>query len=254
MYIRSHDDALLSLADILELPERRDQIIQITVQIMLCLEVGARIFMADCQALLIEGGLETLRARRKEAVEAALDLPVAVEDPEDDRLFEEVASALDALRFSSVVRQIFPELRSDRWQIARAILLYEAGIREQISVAVRSRGEPLAVQGAYDAVNGMIQALRPSWSDRLGTLRTACLEALKTAAALDPDRLHEEAELLFELFATSDERAPRLLAAIDQGGADAVEQIEKLREMAEAARALRPEPPPPSPGDVRDVA
>ena len=29
-------------------------------------------------------------------------------------------SALDALRFTDVVRQVFPALRADRWQIARA--------------------------------------------------------------------------------------------------------------------------------------
>src|SRR6188474_697254 len=90
MYIRSREDALESLAEILDLPERRDQIIQSTVRIMLCLEVEPRIFLADCQALLIEGGLETLRSRRRDAVEAAEDLPVVVYDPDEDQVFEEV--------------------------------------------------------------------------------------------------------------------------------------------------------------------
>src|SRR5688500_88806 len=119
MYIRTKEDALENLAEILQIPERRDQIIQSTVRIMLCLEVEPRILLADCQALLIEGGLETLRSRRRDAVEAAEDLPVVVLDEVEDRLFEEVASALDALRFTEVVRQVFPGIRADRWQIGR---------------------------------------------------------------------------------------------------------------------------------------
>lgn len=253
MYIRDHEDALQELANILDLPERREQIIQCTVKIMLCLEVEPRIFLADCQALLIEGGLETLRARRQE-IEAALDVPVAVEDPEEDRLFEDVASSLDALRFADAVRQVFPSLPGDRWQIARAILLYESGVREQVSLAVRSRGEESRVRAAREALETMIDTLRPSWVDRLGTLRTACVEALKRSETLDPGDLHREAELLFELFATSDERAPRLLEAIDAGLGQEAEQITHLRELAQAVRALPHDPPPPPPGQVKDVA
>src|SRR5215831_7107500 len=104
VYIRSREDALESLAEILALADRRDQIIQSTIRIMLCLEVEPRLFLADCQALLIEGGLENLRARRRLAVEAAENALVGVIDDSEDKLFEEVASALDALRFVGAVR------------------------------------------------------------------------------------------------------------------------------------------------------
>jgi hypothetical protein len=254
MYIRTRDEALQNLADILEIPERRDQIIQSTIRIMLCLEVEPRLFLADCQALLIEGGLETLPARRRDAVEAPEDLPVAVFDPVEDQLFEEVASALDALRFTDAVRQVFPGLRADRWQIARAILLYEAGIREQMSAAVRSRCDDASLAASREALEGMIAALRPAWSDRVGAIRTACLETLKRLGAADPDCLHEEAEALFELFATSDLRAPELLAAIDADSTQAAELITKLRELAASARALLSDPPPGPAGRIRDVA
>jgi hypothetical protein len=252
MYIRTREDALENLAEILELPERRDQIIQSTVRIMLCLEVEPRLFLADCQALLIEGGLETLRARRRDAVEAAEDLPVVVYDPDEDQLFEEVASALDALRFTDVVRQVFPGIRGERWQIARALLLYESGVREQVSAAVKCRGDADCVAAAREAIERMVAALRPAWSDRVGALRTACLEALKRSEPHDPDRLHEEAETLFELFAASDRRAPELLEAIDAGASEVDALVVRIREMAAAARKLQ-EPPTP-PGQVRDVA
>jgi len=253
MYIRSREDALENLAEILDLPDRRDQIIQSTVRIMLCLEVEPRLFLADCQALLIEGGLENLRARRRDAVEAAEDIPIVVDDPEEDRLFEEVASTLDALRFTDVVRQVFPGIRAERWQIARALLLYESGVREQVSAAVKCRGEAACVAAAREAVERMVVALRPAWSDRIGAIRSACLEVLKRSEPTDPDRLHEEAETLFELFTASDRRAPELLEAIDADAAQVDEQITRVRDIAAAVRKLQEDPPTP-PGQVKDVA
>jgi hypothetical protein len=256
MYIRTRDDALENLAQILDLPDRREQIIQCTVRIMLCLEVEPRLFLADAQALLIEGGLDALRDRRRLLVEAAENLTVGFVDEDEDRLFEEVASALDALRFASVVRQVFPALHADRWQIARAILLYEPGVREQLSEAVRAHGDAARVDRAREALESMIAALRPAWIDRLGAIRGACLEAVKKSAGLDADQVHPEAEAVFELFAVSDERAPELLQAIDaDDGARAAEQVLQLRELAAAARQLqRGSPPPDGPDQAREVA
>lgn len=254
MYIRTREEALENLADILALADRRDQIIQSTIRIMLCLEVEPRLFLADCQALLIEGGLENLRNRRRLAVEAAENALVGVIDDSEDKLFEEVASALDALRFVGAVRQVFPSIRADRWQIARAILLYESGVREQMAEAVRGHAEPARIDRAREAVESMIAALRPVWSDRLGAIRSACLETLKKSESLDYDQLHEEAETLFELFATSDERAPRLLEALDSDDAGQAERlITHLRELAAAAKSLQT-PPPGGPGQAKEVA
>src|SRR5262245_23705996 len=118
MYIRTKDEALQYLAVILDIPERREQIMQSTICTLLCLEVEPRLLLADCQAFLIEGGLESLRARRNNLIESR-DLPIALLDRVEDPLFEEIAAALDAFRFTDLVRQIFPDLRADRWQIAR---------------------------------------------------------------------------------------------------------------------------------------
>jgi hypothetical protein len=254
MYIRTREDALENLADILALPDRRDQIIQSTVRIMLCLEVEPRLFLADCKALLIEGGLDALRERRRLLVEAAENLPIAFVDEEEDRLFEEVASGLDALRFVEVVRQVFPALRADRWQIARLIRLYESGVREQIAETVRGRGDAAQTARASEALETMIAALRPLWSDRVGAIRGACLETLKGLEPMDADQLREEAETLFELFAMSNDRAPELLEALDsEDPSRATAQITRLRELAQAARALQNDPPP-GPGQAKEVA
>lgn len=255
MYIRTREDALESLAQILELPDRRDQIIQSTVRIMLCLEVEPRLFLADAQALLIEGGLDALRSRRRLLVEAAENLPIAFIDDSEDRAFEDVATALDAVRFVDVVRQVFPTLHADRWQIARLILLYESGVREQIAECVRHHGDAAQAERGREALETMIAALRPLWSDRLGAIRSACLETLKGLEDVDRDRLHEEAEALFELFAMSNDRAPELLGALDaEDAAGAAAQITHLRELAQAAKALLKPPPSDGPGQAKEVA
>src|SRR5262249_51270565 len=154
----------------------------------------------------------------------------------------------------ALIRQIFPELRADRWQIARALLLYESGIRNQILAGVRARGNPVTLRAAREAVEGMIDVLRPAWSDRLGAIRTACLESLKSAGGVEPDQLHETAEQIFELFALWDHRAAELLAAIDGGSVLPGQQIAAVRERAAVARSLQVEPPPPPPDQVRVVA
>ena len=89
MYLRSREDALDAVAEILNLPERCDQLVQATVKIMLCLEVEPRLFLADCQALLVEGGLEALRRKRHDLLESLENCPLVVLDPVEDRLFDQ---------------------------------------------------------------------------------------------------------------------------------------------------------------------
>src|SRR5579862_2770136 len=112
MYIRNQGDALHALAQILAMPERREQIVQVTVKIMLCLDAEPRTLLCDCQSLLIEDGLDALRLKRREALEHQESIPVVILDPEGDRLFEAAATALDALRLTEVVRNVFPDLRA----------------------------------------------------------------------------------------------------------------------------------------------
>jgi hypothetical protein len=253
MYIRSKDEALQYLAEILDIPERREQIMQSTICTLLCLEVEPRLLLTDCQTFLIEGGLESLRARRRGVIESR-EVPIAMLDRLEDARFEEIASALDAVHYTEVVRQVFPDLRADRWQIARALLLYESGVRAQIIAAIKARGNPVIVKAAREGVEGLIVALRPGWSDRLGAIRSACIDTLKKMASVESDRLHEEAERLFELFAVSDRGGPELLDALDADAALASEQIVRCRDLAAAAHALLTEPPPTPPGTIRDVA
>jgi len=238
MYIRHQGDAIDALAQILDLPERRQQIVQCTIKIMLCLDAEPRAFLSDCQALLLSGGLDALRRKRQESLHAQDTVPILILDPEGDRLFEAVASGLDALRLTDVVRQVFPDVRHERWVIGRGLLTQEAEIQAQLAAAIRARGEKDVLRCARGSVDSILASLHPAWADRAGTLRAACFDVLKGARLTDPDRLHEDTDLLFELFALSDERAQGLLDAIDRHPDDAVLQVTKLYEALDAVRSL----------------
>jgi hypothetical protein len=251
MYLRTIHEAMDALAGILDLPERRDQLIRSTVQIMLCLDVEPRAFLVDCQDLLVHDGLETLRRKRRVALEEAE--PLVVLDPREDRLFESVAGAIDALRFADVVRQVLPDLREERWRVARAILVNEAGVRGFVESAIRSRGDAAALAASETAVREMVLSLHQPWMDRAGAIRTACLDALRSAGRTETDRLHPESDELFELFATSDERATEMLRAIDGDPTAVLLQVALLRDVASAVRSLETDSPHEPPG-FRQVA
>ncbi len=242
MYIRHQGDALDALAQILDIRERRQQIVQCTIKIMLCLDAEPRALLTDCQALLIEGGLDALRRKRRDVLEHQETVPIVILDPEGDRLFEAAATALDALRLTDVVRQVFPELRHERWLVARALLAHEAEIRAQLAAAIKGRGQADVARCARASLESILAGCHPTWHDRAGSLRAACVDVLKDARLADPDRLHEEADLLFELFAVADDRAAALLVALDQDLEDAVRQVARLYESLDAVRTLAATP------------
>jgi hypothetical protein len=242
MYIRHQGDALNALAQILDLPERRQQIVQCTIKIMLCLDAEPRALLSDCQALLIEDGLEALRLKRRDALDHHESIPILILDPEGDLLFEAAATGLDALRLAEVVRQVFPDLRHERWIVARALLAQESEIRAQLAAAIKARGQIDVTRCARASVESILAGSHPAWNDRAGSLRAACIDVLKGAQLTDPDCLHQEADLLFELFAIADERAAALLVALDQDPEDAVRQVGRMYESIDAVRSLATAP------------
>jgi hypothetical protein len=224
-YIRTRDQALAAVAGVLEIADRPEQLVQSVVRIMLCLEAEAREFLVDCQALLVEGGLDARRRRRRDALAAAGEPDLA-----EDRALEDVAGSLDALRFSGVVRQVFPSLRAERWIVARALLAREDEVRAAVAAAVRARGSADAASPAA-ALAGLLDSVRPSWIARAADLLAACRAALGSA---EPP----EAAALFELAALDDAGALAALEAADRSPAEAAALLRRLQDLADAARDL----------------
>ncbi len=246
MYIRTQEEALSAVAEILDLSQRRDQIVQSTVKIMLCLEAEPRTFMSDCQALLVEGGLEELQRRRRDLMDSIENAPLVVLDPEEDRLFEATARAMDALRFSGVFFKVFPGFAGihEGWVVARAILADEETLKRDLSAAIRARRYAEEFDPARLSIEAMIIARRPDWIREVPRLRDACRRALRRAGEVPTERLDEEGDAVFEVLATSDERARQVLGLMESDPSAADVKIRQAHGLLEAVRSVLAQSPP----------
>jgi hypothetical protein len=224
IYIRNKAEALDAVASVLALPERRQQIVQLTVRIAMCLDAEARSFLSDCQAGLIEGGLEYMRKRRHEQLatqqEEAPEAIVIV-DSSEDQLLEQVGMALDALRLSEIVRQVFPAVREKHapWEVARIFLADEEKVRQVMIEAVRAHGAGNST--VYEKARGWIEkrlaASTPGWMSTLPTLQQACDEV----AAGDPH--------LLAAIAVDDLRANLVIDLLAGSRAEAIDYLKTVK-------------------------
>lgn len=244
MFIRTREEALQAVADLLDLTDLPQQLLQSTVLILSCLDVEPRRILAEAQALLIADGIDGRRRRRRAFLQRLEAPPVLLENPEDDRLFHAAASSLDALELCGLIRDVFPGLRAERWQLARVLLEGEAEVRDRLVSALRGRGRTERIRVERLALETLLAGRRPGWADRAGTLRAACLNVLRGSGLSADETLHEDAERLFEIVAVSDDQADALLSALDGRRPDAAaRQIVRLHETVEAVLSL-PEVPP----------
>ncbi|MFN3485347.1 MAG: hypothetical protein ACK44W_07695 [Planctomycetota bacterium] len=229
------------MAAVLALPDRRQQIIQLTIRVAMCLDPEARSFLADCQAGLIEGGLEAMRRRRQELL-ASLErqeVPeaIVIVDSSEDQLLEQVGAALDALRLSEIARQVFPDVREkhETWEVARALLADEEAVRKILVDAVRAHGagNSALYEDCRKELLGRLEAARPSWMSASGALKQASSEGGSEHAAdvfgvvaVDDMR----ARLVLDLLAESSEEAHKYLGEIRR-------RIQLLRELEAREKA-----------------
>jgi len=228
-YIRNKQEALDALAETLALPDRRTQIIDVNVKIILCLHPEPRYFLGDCLAGLIGGGLDEMTRNTLDSIERDV---VVIVNEEDDKLFESAARAMDALHIASVACDVFPSLSSevDRWQIARAIILNEAGVRESLLEGVRARSpeDPVKLAAALKKLHVWIDQSKPAWMSRAGMVR----------ASLADQPL---ADLLFQVIATDDVHAGPYLEYIENDLDRAGRFVQNFADMLQTLRRLEGE-------------
>jgi hypothetical protein len=236
MYIRNKAEALDAVASVLALPERRQQIVQLTVRVAMCLDPAARSFLADCQAGLIEGGLEYMRKRRHEQMAAQQqEAPeaIVIVDSSEDQLLEQVGMALDALRLSEIVRQAFPQVRERHaaWEIARAFLADEEELRKVVIEAVRAHGAGNSVvyERARAEIERRIVAVTPTWMAALPTLEAACEEI----APKDPH--------LLSAIAVDDMRAQLVVSLLAGSRPEALDYLRSVKTRIDQIHAIESE-------------
>lgn len=235
MYIRSRQEALDALSEILALPERTAQIVQITVRIALCLEADARQFLADCQANLIEGGLERMRQARREML-ASLSTDdydtIVIVDSERDDLLERVGTAMDTMRVIEIVREVFPELsrRHQTWELGRAVIADEAVIRESLLAAVKHRGNPALLQESQRVIEAHVEAQQPAWHDHAAKIRAFCQEAVDKGPLSDgKPSPADDVNYLFDIIAITDTCAVTLAEYINSSNVESGNYLLEIR-------------------------
>jgi hypothetical protein len=212
-YLRTIDEAMDAVAEILEMPTQRDRLIQSTVRIMMCVNPEPREFLADSQALLIEGGLEAMAKKRRELLEALeTNTAVVILNPDEDGLYDAVGSALDALRLSDLAFRVFPGLRVGYapWQLARTLRRNASRFEELVSQGIRRRGGD-GYRKAQEALERLVREDGTDLAPRLARVQEACRAFFQETHASETPV--SDSDALVSLFAVDDERAAQLEGA-----------------------------------------
>ena len=217
MFLRTRDEAMDALAEILQLPDRRRQIVESTVRIALCMTPEARRLMMDVQAAILAGGLDALRSQRQEAMAKLTDTTVRRKAPgvdlRKDPLLEPIGQALDLLRMVDLLVGTFPALspKHPKWELARFVHANQSYAREAMEAGMRRRGKP--EHTALEAkVLAKVEEQKPWWPEWADSIRQACghygrllaKEAEAHPSANDPD-------VLFHVVTMDEERAREVL-------------------------------------------
>ncbi|MBI2901180.1 MAG: hypothetical protein HYY17_13430 [Planctomycetes bacterium] len=244
MYIRTKEEALGAMAEVLALPERTQQIIQMSVKIMLCLEPEPRQFLADGMDTLIHDGLDYMRRKRQEALaELQQDSPTAIllVDTTRDDLLERVGTALDALRMAGVAMDVFRDLRGTcpSWKIGRAILTDEAAVRDAMVRGVRGQGGPEGERAKTQLLE-LIRNSAPDWEESAAAIRALCADATLTPFRGEQEKgLADDDEVLFAVLAMADDRAKLTLDLLASGRGEALEYVGEVRKRIDLLQDLQ---------------
>lgn len=236
MYIRTKEDALGALAEILELPTRSGQIVQATVQVALCTVMDARTLLLDIQAAIIEGGLDAFRKRREQALARLRDTQIRRRAPgvdvKTDPLLAEIGSALDLLKMVDVLSEVFPAVaaRHPKWEIARFIHEQQGFVREALESGLRRRGKP--EHAPLEArLLARIEEKKPWWPEWADSLREACRHHIDRASR-EGGQVHpaaDDPEILFHIIVMSESRAQETLGRLAGGASDLAAHLAAIR-------------------------
>lgn len=216
MFIRTKDEAMTALAEILDLPERREQIVQSTVKVAVCMTVETRTFMLDVQAGILSGGLDGLRAQREQALAKMRETQIRRRAPgvdvKNDALLKSIGGALDLLKMVGILFDTFPAVkaRHPNWEVARFIHQNATYVRDAIEAGIRRRGKPEHAKLEQKLLE-RIEEKKPWWPEWVDSIRHACVHYLKTFKKDDVNPAANDPETLFYVLIIDEERAQEVL-------------------------------------------
>jgi hypothetical protein len=236
MYIRSREDALDALGVLLELPERRSQIVQSTVKVALCMTADTRSFMLDVQAGILSGGLDGLKERRRAAMEKLTETTILRKAPgvnvKTDALLEPIGQALDLLKMVDILVSTFPlvAIRHPKWELARFIHENASYVREAVEAGMRRRGKP-----EHPSLEGKVltrvETAKPWWPEWASPIKEACYHYVRLLSK-EPGDVHPTAndpEVMFLIVTMSEDRAQEVLRRLVGTGTEVLAWFRELR-------------------------
>ena len=108
-----------------------------------------------------------------------------------------------------------------------------------MAAAVRARGCGDRYQRASEAVEAIVNAQRPAWSDRARQIRAACREAIVEVSRRSGVDLAAEADLIFQVIAAGEERTRAFLWSIGSDPEEARRIVTEVRQAVDELSAVQ---------------
>lgn len=245
--IRTLDEAKTALAEIFVLPNRRMQIIQMSVKMASCIDPKARKFLMNALEVLVKRRGKKF-APPPPAVKAGPQVPgapaarpagVPTTPPPAPAPAEEIpeTTEFDDLKLASLIRDVFSETHQDipEWQVARAILADREKLRELLIEAIQAKTAKNAdtfndkALAVFDCILGVQMKLGRS-ADKLSRFVKTAIEKLNSVdPALEVNR--EETDQIISAIMMFDVRIQNMLqmqAEGDPGVEKAMPEVKRL--------------------------
>lgn len=226
MVIRTREDALKALSEVLSL-DRRSQIVQITVRLAQCLSPEARQVLFRAQEGLVQGKLE-LKLKERQGARAQAASGAAEPEPPpgpitDGKILDELVTAMEALKMAAVAMDVFPQLGRffARWEVARALLYFNDQIRQIISEGTH----PQKSEAAFQQLSTIVSRFRPWWHSQVPMIAEACTAVIQRAPR---SRWPIGARSLLDIVASTELRAMYALKDTIPNQAAMIEPLTKI--------------------------
>lgn len=244
--IRTLDEAKTALAEIFVLPNRRMQIIQMSVKMASCIDPKARKFLMNALEVLVKRRGKKFAPPPAAAprtpvpgAQAARPAGAPTTPPPAPVPAEEIpeTTEFDDLKLASLIRDVFSETHQDipEWQVARAILADREKLREFLIEAIQAKTAKNAdlfndkALAVFDCILGVQMKLGRS-ADKVSRFVKNAVEKLNS---LDPalELNREETDQIISAIMMFDVRIQNMLTMQAEGEAGVEKAVPEVKRL-----------------------